>query len=360
MLATSSGQGSVLRLVGGAVILGAFASLFACGETPVLGGARLFDGVPNPAVASTYGQVWTPGGAHLHDGLDLLAPETTTVLALEDGVARILPHGTFGNAGAIVVDAAARPGEAWLYEHVTPNAAVKAGGHELKTGDPIGTVAPALDGGYPHVHLERVSTLGAECQGNEDPCPALCDPLADPSVRAMIADSEPPLILPLRSNDLSLVDPGEWVVLHDEFDNEISPEDALGKPVDVICRAADRSRADGMEVAPYSLALFIDGPGDEDVEFDGLCFDGPLFEKCFSFDIADVVYCLRRPDCHSDFTQRELYFVPTSQLIEDGGRLAARNEPWVPTVPGPYDLTFVVRDHSGNESQKSITLVIGS
>lgn len=331
-----------------------------CGEDPSLAGGGLFRGIPTFEVGYTYGQLWTLGTPRLHDGLDCIAPETTVVRALEAGTLRQVPDATFGNALALVVESSAVPGEGWLYEHVDPLEALTAEGREVEKGEDIGQVASAPPGAYTHVHLERVSTLGEACDGNTDPYPALRDPLEYPEVRALVVDLEPPMFLPLSGSDCPTAgNAATWLMLLDEYGDEVCPDKARGERLLIVCRVSDRNLAHGKEVAPFNVSLSIDGPGLADAHYAGPKFDQPIFEKCFSGDPAQVVYSLGTPTSRSDFEQRELCLFVNTRLVVQSGRLTGVRDLWCPTEAGEYVLTFRTVDQSGNEGSMEHTLTVG-
>lgn len=112
---------------------------------PVLLGVALND------ITENFGDL-RGGGTRLHEGLDMLAPEGTPIVAPTDAV--VTGMGTWSGAG-LYVETAAPGGERHVYMHLADFADIEPG-DTLRMGDLVGFVGDTgnAKGGPAHLHFE--------------------------------------------------------------------------------------------------------------------------------------------------------------------------------------------------------------
>ena len=136
---------------GRAAVLLAAALLAGCSSVPVRDHEERISGksfrwpVVGP-VSSGFG--YRPGGRH--EGIDILAPEGTPVLAAERGIVVYAGSGMRGYGNAVILDHG--DGVRTLYGHLH---AIRARPAELlAAGEPVGTVGRTGNATTPHLHFE--------------------------------------------------------------------------------------------------------------------------------------------------------------------------------------------------------------
>ena len=97
------------------------------------------------AIEPPYGQY-----AHFHTGIDLAAPETTPVLAADDGNVALVGGSDYGYGNYVVI--AHRGGVVSLYGHL--NRALVKAGDVVTQGQPIGLEGSSGHSTGPHLHFE--------------------------------------------------------------------------------------------------------------------------------------------------------------------------------------------------------------
>lgn len=136
---------------GRAAVLLAAALLAGCSSVPFrshderISGKRFLWPVAGP-VSSGFGQ--RSGGRH--DGIDILAPPGTPVLASERGVVAYAGNGMRGYGNAVILDHG--DGIRTLYGHLDSILARPA--ELLPAGEPLGTVGRTGNATTPHLHFE--------------------------------------------------------------------------------------------------------------------------------------------------------------------------------------------------------------
>jgi murein DD-endopeptidase MepM/ murein hydrolase activator NlpD len=141
------------------------------GTLPLPGRGEL--ATPVKGVVGGCGYFGCPRPGHLHNGVDMLAPEGTPVHAADTGTVAVLESigesGGYGNFLCLQH----RPHLATCYAHLSAVAAGMHIGASVKRGDVIGLVGSTGSSSAPHLHFE-VRRGPAECQGCAvDPAPFL-------------------------------------------------------------------------------------------------------------------------------------------------------------------------------------------
>jgi len=123
-------------------------------------GARLIvpvQGVVRRDLADTWGHARSEGRAH--EGIDILAPQGTPVLAVADG--RIVRFFDSERGGITIYQFDATDRFVYYYAHLSARGAGLAEGDEVRQGQVIGYVGMTGNAPIPHLHFE-IQRLGAE------------------------------------------------------------------------------------------------------------------------------------------------------------------------------------------------------
>lgn len=123
-------------------------------------GARLIvpvRGVVRRDLADTWGDARSDGRAH--EGIDIMAPSGTPVLAVADG--RIVKFFDSVPGGVTIYQFDRRERFVYYYAHLNARAAGLAEGDRVRQGQVIGYVGMSGNAPVPHLHFE-IRRLGAE------------------------------------------------------------------------------------------------------------------------------------------------------------------------------------------------------
>lgn len=107
-------------------------------------------GIVRSALADTWGQARSEG--RRHEGIDILAPQGTPVLAAADG--RIVKFFDSVRGGVTIYEFDASERFVYYYAHLSARAANLSEGDEVRQGDVIAYVGMTGNAPVPHLHFE--------------------------------------------------------------------------------------------------------------------------------------------------------------------------------------------------------------
>jgi murein DD-endopeptidase MepM/ murein hydrolase activator NlpD len=99
----------------------------------------------NYAFANTWGA--PRSGGRRHQGVDMIAPSGTTLVAAESGTVRFSTNRLGGNAAWVTGNS----GTKYYYAHLL---GFTGGNRSVSQGEQIGTVGQTGNAGTPHLHLQ--------------------------------------------------------------------------------------------------------------------------------------------------------------------------------------------------------------
>ena len=147
-------------------------------------------GVTRQSIRSSWHEARDGGGAHRHEGCDILAPRGTEVVAATDGVIWAMNRNELGGNVVYVLGSGLN---VYYYAHLDSWAPGIAPGDTVKAGDALGAVGDSGDakGGPTHLHfgVDDLSIFGASWI---DPAPMLKRGRPVPAAMLVGGVKEPP------------------------------------------------------------------------------------------------------------------------------------------------------------------------
>lgn len=198
-------------------------------------------------IGISYGNFQIIGGRpFLHDGVDILAPASSPVVAIKSGYVKWVPKGEqYKYAYGVVVADSAGAGfcSGFRYLHLVETIQVHEG-ETVEVGDTLGWIIQWPDSGYSHIHFQAVCGSGAVWEENSWQC---CrNPLLDLS-----PDSDP-----TGPRFLDALDGQRFAICLDNTSTYQSADSVHGT-VDLICRLDDKINAPVWHVGVYRIDYSI-------------------------------------------------------------------------------------------------------
>jgi len=256
-------------------------------------------------IGNTYEEYQDYGGdPYPHPGVDMLAPDSTPVFSVSEGVVKavLTISAEYHWRIAIGDSDTARPSEGWLYAHLVQNSIPFAVGDSVHAMDFLGELVPWPISNFTHCHFVKISDSGSTWSM---PWDAVFNPL---EVLRPNTDMEPPIFHPAKGKDTLAFCVNESSMYLDPF--------ALVGKVDIIAKVGDYLGHPDWECSPYRLEYeLLSLPSGNRVL-------GPIYSMTFSHVIpaytgtAQMTHVLYKNDqtCNSggDYNNRDFFLLLTN------------------------------------------------